>query len=156
MARTVTRKCQNSCPWLPDNCSGDMVVRMRTVTDAPRGWSKVFSPWLKPSFSFLEILIHRRQFLIQGQTGQTTTLCIGVGYLASLTIKYTEGSSDGVTVYNVRELLKIRRHKLNCTIIFWSDVFSHQIKAKLPLLKHVLSTSSDNPMFHIYSVLLTP
>ena len=32
------------------------------------------------------------------------SLCIGLGYLASVTIKYTEGSSDGgYTVYNLRK-----------------------------------------------------
>lgn len=67
--------------------------------------------------------------------------------LASLSINIPKGHR----VYNVRGVLKIRRPELNYTIISWSDVFNHQINAKLPLLKQVSGTSSDNPMFHIYS-----
>ena len=37
MAKTVTRKCQNSCQWLSDTFPGDMAVRMRMVMATPRG-----------------------------------------------------------------------------------------------------------------------
>ena len=69
-------------------------------------------------------------------------LCIGVGYLASFTVKYTEGSSDGTyTVYNLREVFKVGENLMKHT--FDCQTLCLQIKAKMLLLKHVSSTSES-------------
>lgn len=45
IARTITGKYRNSCPWLHDTSAGDTTERMRMVMAAALGWCNV-SPLL--------------------------------------------------------------------------------------------------------------
>ena len=49
IARTITGKYRNSCPWLHDTPAGDTTERMRMVMAAALGWCNV-SPCFKPFF----------------------------------------------------------------------------------------------------------